>query len=282
MAAQTDADPANALPKNVDGWQIASSDRTFNNETLFDYIDGGAELFLSFGFTKVFNRIYSRENQPDIMVDVFYMNSSYDAFGVFSYSGGKIENNFGQQSHRSHGAILFWKDNFYISIISNTETEESRNAIAKIAKIIDKSIPEKGALPEILNYLPAEFLDKEIIRYFRHYIWLNSHLFISNENILNVDQQTECVLAQYGQEKNKCVLLIIKYPNREDASSAAEKFIKNYNPKLKSASTLQTDDKKWIGIESIDNFFVAVFDSEKEETVKKLISLAKEKIYNIK
>ena len=40
------------------------------------------------------------------------MNTSYDAFGVFSFSSGKIENNFGQQSQEPHGAIIFGRTIF--------------------------------------------------------------------------------------------------------------------------------------------------------------------------
>ena len=275
MNAQEADDPAKALPENIDGWKI-SMDRTFNNETLYNYIDGGAELFLSFGFSKVFNRIYSRDDQPDLMVDIFYMNTSYDAFGVFSFSSGKIENNFGQQSQESGGTIIFWKNNFYVSIISNTETEESKKTVAKIARLLEESIKTTGPLPEIIEYLPTKSLDKESIRYFRHYVWLNSHYFVSNENILNVNQNTQAVLSLYNKEKNKPVLLVIKYPTDKDAFEAKEKFIKNYNPKLENESMLKDSKNKWTGIELVKNFFVAVFNGSVKENVNKLLSSTKE------
>lgn len=274
MNTQTISDPSKALPENIDGWKILT-DRTFNNETLYNYIDGGAELFLSFGFTKVFNRIYSRENQPDIMVDIFYMNTSYDAFGVFSFSSGKIEYNFGQQSQDSHGAIIFWKNNFYVSIISNTETEESKKTVIKIAKLIEEAIAETGPLPEIIEYLPTELLDKESIRYFRHYVWLNSHYFLSDENILNIDQNTQAVLSLYNEKNNKPVLLVIKYSNGREAAEAKEKFIKKYNLKLKNNHVLKDGKNKWIGIELVNNFFIGVFNSAAKESVNKLLSSTK-------
>ena len=272
--AQIVNDTSKALPENIDGWKILT-DRTYNNETLYNYIDGGAELFLSFGFSKVFNRIYSKTNQPDIMVDIFYMNTSYDAFGVFSFSSGKIENNFGQQSQEPHGAIIFWKNNFYISIISNTETEESKKALTKIAKLIDTSIMETGPLPEIIKYLPIELLDKESIRYFRHYVWLNSHIFLSNENILNINQNTQAVLALYNGKNNKSVLLVIKYPNNNDAVEAKEKFIKEYNPKLKNSQVLKTKNSRWMGIELVNNFLIGVFNGATKESASKLLNSTK-------
>lgn len=278
MTAQTNIDPSKALSQTIDGWKTSGVDRIFNEETLYDYIDGGAELFLSFGFTKVFNRIYSRDNQPDIIVDIFYMNTSYDAFGVFSHSVGKIENDFGQQSQRTKGAIVFWKNNFYISILSSLETEELKSVITEIALLLDKAIPEKGPLPDVLKYLPEHSLNKTSIHYFRHYVWLNSHCFISNENILNINQSTHGVLAQYSDKDDKAVLLIIEYPNSADASAAKEKFIKNYYVKLESSSILQMNNNKWVGIELINNFFVGVFNGTEEEFVKTLLSLTEETI----
>ena len=79
---------------------------------------------------------------------------------------------------------------------------------------------ETRPLPEIIKYLPIELLDKESIRYFRHYVWLNSHIFLSNENILNINQNTQAVLALYNGKNNKSVLLVIKYPNNNDAVEA--------------------------------------------------------------
>lgn len=275
LNAQIVNDPSKALPENIDGWKTLT-DRTYNNETLFDYIDGGAELFLSFGFSKVFSRIYSKADQPDIIADIFYMNTSYDAFGVFSFSSGKIENNFGQQSQQPRGAIIFWKNNFYISIISSTESEESEKAIIKIAKLIDTSITETGPLPEIIKYLPTESLDKESIRYFRHYVWLNSHIFLSNENIFNINQDTQAVLALYNGKNKKSALLVIKYQNNNDAVEAKEKFIKEYNPKLKRSPVLKTKDSKWLGIELVDNFLIGVFNGATKDTVSKLLNSTKE------
>jgi len=274
MNAQTVSDPSKALPENIDGWKILT-DRTYNNETLYNYIDGGAELFLSFGFTKVFNRIYSRDNQPDLMIDIFYMNTSYDAFGVFSFSSVKFVNNFGQQSQESHGAIIFWKNNFYVSIISNTETEESKKTIIRIAKLLDESIAETGPLPEIIEYLPSELLDKESLRYFRHYVWLNAHYFISNENILNIDQNTQAVLSLYNEKNNKQVLLVIKYSNSREAAAAKEKFTQNYNSKLLNNHVLKDGKNKWSGIELVNNFFIGVFNSVSKESVNKLLSSTK-------
>lgn len=272
--SQTGNDPVKALPASIDGWNMGT-DRLFNNDNLYDYIDGGAELFLSFGFSKVFNRNYTNSANDEIAVDIFYMNSSSDAYGVFLFTIGKIESKFGQQSQSSPGAVIFWKNNLYVSITSTRVTEDGNKVIIKLAEIMDKAIPETGPLPVIIKYLPKQNLDKESIRYFRHYVWLNSHFFISNDDILNINQKTEAVTAKYG----KSVLVLIQYLNNADASEAMNKFIKSYNPAMEKNPVLKNGEQ-WTGIEKHNKFFIGVFNGPDENSVKELLSAAKESISN--
>jgi hypothetical protein len=276
--SQANVNLSTALPNTIDGW-AASTERTFNDSTLYSYIDGAAELYLSFGFTKVYNRIYSRAEQPDIIVDIFYMNSSYDAYGVFTHTVGKTEKEFGVQSQHTQGAIVFWKANYYVSIFANPETEESKTVMIKLAKGIGFSIQGESKLPDVLNCLPEKEMDKESVRYFKHYIWLNSYYNISRENILNISQNTHAALAKYGTGKQKNVLLVIQYPSEEEARTACEKFIDAFDKGLKNKSVLM-HNKKWCGVELMDNYFVGVFNSENKAASKKMISLVREKINN--
>jgi hypothetical protein len=264
-------DPATALPEEIDGWKSGAV-RTFTGETLYDYIDGGAELFLSFGFSKVINRIYTREGQPDIIVDIFYMNTPYDAYGVFSHSVGKVDREFGQGSQTPEGAIIFWKNKFYISILAGPETTESKAAINKIALALDSVIPLGPENPPVVNYLPLRGIVEGSTRYFRHYIWLNSSGFISNENILNIDQNTQCVSAQYTYRQEKAVMLAAEYPDEEKAIAATEKFIENYNPALKNSPVLKTKENTWIGLQRTGKLFAVVFNSTSEFMCRGLLN----------
>ncbi len=276
IAAQVD--PAELLSETISGWKVSEQDRFFNDSTLYDYIDGGAELFISYGFTKVFNRNYSRTNQPDITVDIFYMNSSADAYGVFMHSTGRIENDFGNQSQTTKGSVIFWKDNFYVSIMSNPETAESKAAMANIAGIIDKFIPDKGNFPPIINLLPEANLDKKSIRYFKHYIWLNTHTFISNDNILNINEKVNCVQAKYKINNSYPLLLLLQYPDIDEAGLARELFIEQLEPKLSEDKIIKTEKHKWIGLDLHDNYLIAVFNCVNKKSALKLLDSVNKKI----
>lgn len=274
IMSQTATDITKALPDRINDWEVIESDRFFDNESLYDYIDGSAEMFLSFGFSKVFNRIYSRSNQPDILVDIFFMNSSYDAYGVFTHSMGSLEREFGQQSQRTEGAIIFWKNNYYVSILCHPETEESKQTILELAKIIDKWITVAGELPPVLKFLPQENLVKESIRYFRHHNWINSHIFISNDNIINIDQHTHGLLARYNNGKENAILLLVMYPDPSLSESALQTFIMGYETEL-VPNRLKQKSNLWFGVEREQNFILGIFNSSSKEFAVDIMARAK-------
>ena len=264
------------LPSNLEGWVVEQNDQRYDKDNVYDYINGGAELFLSYGFQSVFNRTYSKPDQPDILVDIFDMATSYNAYGVFSYSREKEDSSFGQGSQYVPGLLLFWKNQYYISILFSPKTEESELAAIHIARYIDSSIAMEGPVPEILKLLPEESLLKESIRYFRHYIWINSYQFIANDNILNITDSTNAVLAKYGKKDETLLLLLINYPIQPDAESARDNFINSYLPEL-SKNPIAQKDNIWIGCQMYDNILAIVFNGKHKESIKNMMNQIKHK-----
>ena len=71
-------------PQEAAGWKWDREVATFKGKSLYDYIDGAAEVYLAYNYRQVSARRYVKPNQPDIIADVYRMGSSEDAFGVFS------------------------------------------------------------------------------------------------------------------------------------------------------------------------------------------------------
>ena len=64
------------LPDSLNEWEPVDKDNFYTCENLFEYINGGAELYISYGFNLVLSRTYRADNQPDIIVDIFEVNNS--------------------------------------------------------------------------------------------------------------------------------------------------------------------------------------------------------------
>jgi hypothetical protein len=148
------------------------------------------------------------------------MHESRDAFGVFTNMREKNQQQYGQGSQFVTGSIIFWKYKYFVSITCQKTTEKSKAAMNELAILIDEKINKKGNLPDIMQFLPLENMVNEGYCYFHHYIWLNAYYFISNENILNIDQSSNAVLAKYGPADKRIYALLIKYPNNDSAQKA--------------------------------------------------------------
>ena len=229
------------LPQRISSWQL-KEEHIYDHQNLFEYINGGAELYLSYGFLNVSSREYMSEGEPSIFLDIFDMSNPKNAFGVFSHSRETIQATFGQGSQYTAGLLLFWKDHYFVSILAHPETEASKKAVFWLARQIETAIGTEGSLPEILSLLPQVSLVKESIRYFRHYIWLNSYYFVAHENILGIDENTDALLAKYGDQQQRHLLLIVKYPTEKDAKIAYRDFVKHYLPELSGDVAPQVGD----------------------------------------
>jgi len=259
------------LPGQINGWKIAEEDHVYTAENLYEYIDGGAELYISYGFKKVFSRVYSREGNPDILLDIFDMGGSSNAFGIFSHTRETVEADFGQGSQYSGGLLLFWKDRYYISLLASPETKEAKKAVEGLARSIESAIPREGELPKLLKRLPGEGLNEASIRYFHHYIWLNSHYFVANDNILFIEENTDAVLARYGDGQNSSILLLVQYKGEEDAIRARNSFVENYMPERSDSAIAMMPDGSWTGYRIEKNILAIVFASRNESSVRRLL-----------
>jgi hypothetical protein len=264
------ADMSDFLPASINGW-LKKEIQKYNTETLYEYINGGAELYISYGFKNMVSCRYQRENEPDVLIDIFDMQNSHNAFGLFTHFRELIDTTYGQGSQYTFGNLLFWKANYFISILASPETENSKIMIDSLAQYIDHKIKNSGPIPEIINLIPKENLIKESLRYFRHYIWLNSFYYISDKNILNIDQNTKAVLAKYQLNEKQSIFLLVQYESEKNANDAIEKFINEYLPEFKSNPVLEVEDGSWVGYKLQGKIIRIVFNAATEAEVKILL-----------
>lgn len=259
-------DLSRLLPNKSGQWLAKDSDHYYDNETLYNYIDGGAELYISYNFDKVVSRRFVREGHPDLVIELFDMQQPRNALGVFTNMREMNQNEFGQGSQYIEGSMIFWKDRYFVVISCITIDSEIKEAIYDLARKTDNAITSKGEVPSVLKLLPQNGLATEGYTVFHHYIWTNSFYFISNDNILNINDSTNAVLAKYGDRKHRTYLMIVEYPETETAKKAHENFIKIYS---KGTGPQKVEDKTWHIANLKDRYVIAVFNGDdKKQTVQ--------------
>ena len=263
------------LPEKIDGWKKAGPPDLYTPENLSNYIDGGAELYLSYNFKNALSLKYKDAADNEITVDIFDMATSYDAFGVFAHSRETIETGFGQGSEYAAGLLTFWKDRYYVSILAYPETPAKKDVVFRLGRAIAGAIKSEGPLPPILSLLPAENLLSESVHYFHHYIWLNSFYFVSNENVLNIGNDTPAALAKYRQPGSTFFLLLVRYPDPARAEAAAGQFRQKV---LGGAADgmRPLKDGRWTGLQCRGDLISIVFNAPDAATVRDMLTKIKE------
>ncbi len=258
--AYTMEDFYSVLPAEAGGWKKAGPPEKYDKTNLYDYIDGGAELYISYNFQKLLAVRYKGEDDEEIVIDIFDMGNSHDAFGVFSHGREREDGFVGQGSEYGGGLLTFWKDRYYVSIMAYPETEKKKELVLDLGKTLAAAIPTEGKLPAVVALLPTENLVRDSIRYFHHYIWLNSHFFIASENILQIDDETQAVLAKYKAGDKTFHLLIAIYPDAQKAKTAGESFLRNYLPDARDGMA-ELPDGRWTGFRLEDRLLGIVFNA---------------------
>ncbi len=262
------------LPGTIDGWKKSEPPDIYTPESLSTYIDGGAELYISFNFKNALSVKYKDSADNEIAVDIFDMATSYDAFGVFAHSRETIETDVGQGSEYASGLLTFWKDRYYVSILAYPETAAKKDIVFRLGRAIAGAIKNDGPLPPILALLPTENLLPETVHYFHHYIWLNSFYFVSNDNVLDIGSDTPAALAKYRQAGSTFFLLLVRYPDAARAEAGAGQFRQKV---LGGAADGMRPLKegRWTGLECRGDLVSVVFNAPDAATVRDVLAKIK-------
>lgn len=283
MVSVSDAGPLeelqHALPEKVMTWSKAEEDHVYDGQTIFDYIDGAGEVYRAYNMRSCLSRRYVAPEGPAIILDLFEMASSYDAFGVFTHDPDGDELAIGQGAVYRSGWLGFWKDRFFVSLYADEDTEAAKQALLELAGKVASLIKKQGPKPQILSRLPKKGLQARSIRYFHDHPVLNRHYFISTENILHLGGQTEAVLSTYQFKDGAAQILLVKYPDAEKAKEACSSFLKHYLPDADPSGTAKLENNKWCGASVKGPWVAVVLEADSREIAADLLGglLGKEK-----
>jgi hypothetical protein len=92
----------------------------YNRETLFDYMDGEAEIYMPLGFSLLYTARYRKPGTDAvILAEVYDMGSSAGARGIFdkyTRKGGTRVKEIGSASLTDNAVILFWRDRYFFRV----------------------------------------------------------------------------------------------------------------------------------------------------------------------
>jgi hypothetical protein len=245
-AEKGEMETAIALPDSAAGWTWDKDEMGYDARTVFGYMDGGAELYLAYGFQHLRVRKFEWADHPPITLELYEMASSEDASGVFAFERHDDAVGIGQGSEFGAGLLRFWKGRYFVRIYADWEGADVDSAILAMGRTTAEGIRETGAESALVALIPGKsfgLVDRSVC-FLRNHVLLNQRLFIAHQNILNLTPRTEVVLAQYAAGEQTIQLLLVHYPSAKEAAVAYESFMSAYRPDALGKGAVKTEERK--------------------------------------
>jgi hypothetical protein len=152
--------------EDIEGLAITRSD-TYSGQSLYGYLNGGADLYLEYGFVKLYVKEYTWQGEP-LKAEVWVMNDAPSAFGIYmlSHSTCSQWNMLSTFSCTSRYQATAASGPLFISVTNTSGTPTAEGYCAVLAKItIDKNPQDPWYMPGLFQ---SEKLGdfKNTIRYF--------------------------------------------------------------------------------------------------------------------
>jgi len=251
------------IPESVQGWKRPCNDEIYTRETLFHHINGGAELYLLYGFKQVFVRRFVKTADADseITLEIYDMGSAEDAFGVFSCEREDDDVGIGQGSDYGGGLLRFWKGDYFVSIMARGDENSAKPVMLDLGRAVAGAIRQTGTPHPLVSAVPKPGLLEKEIRFFYDFQILNRQYFIAGENVLHLGRQTPCVFAPYKTDGHRTFLLLVLYPTPEAAENACRNFITEYMPEAHDTGAALMENNTWTVAKTRGRMLMAAFDA---------------------
>ncbi len=176
------------LPEDVEigTWKRQRTVQHYAGEDLFEYIDGGAEIYHEYGFKQVVVQDYVSAEGKSLSVEIFEMMSPDSAYGMYAFKTNARDKAIplGNEGRLADYYLNFWKGPFLVTLTGFDETGETVKGLLAMAHAVDSKLVkvEKGKKPLMVSLLPSENLEAGSLKYFKGLLGLrSSHPFFSLE-----------------------------------------------------------------------------------------------------
>jgi hypothetical protein len=232
------------LPKDIGkGWTLVSGPQTFTKKTLFEHVNGQAELFIKYGFQKSAFAVYQEKNNKknQIDLDIYDVGNVLQAFGVFSrFRNEDRPAGIGLDSYLDDYSLLFYQGKYFVMLYAVESNPPILKELGKAVslKILDPSLP-----PKEIGYFPKEGLKPGSIQYFPDGLLGNGFLkrgfqgtYVEKDKVKVEVEEKE---KQKVEDKEFYLFLAI-FNNSQDAENAVKIYRDDLSKKGKVDSEVST------------------------------------------
>lgn len=141
-----------------DGWVVKDTPGEYSPATLYEYIDGAADVFLSYDFKKLDTISYEFEKDRKLTftVDIYLHSNDKNGFGVYSQEKPR-EGLFlpiGTQGYYEKGILNFLKGSYYVKISGYDLGDNDQTILTTYAEKLAQQLPGTTVFPTAIHCFP--------------------------------------------------------------------------------------------------------------------------------
>jgi hypothetical protein len=267
--------PDRLLPAEVAGYRASGEDGHYDRDTLFELIDGGAEVYRALNLCAARSRRYLTAEGDEILVDVFDMGSPSDAYGAYHHDMREGPSaGVGNESERLGSSIFFWKGRYFVSVVGLRAEPATRAGVAALAEAVARAISDAGAPPALVARLPSRGLVTSQVHYFHSWRLLGRHYDLGPDDLLQLGPATEGVLARYRFGRDGAggapLLLVVRYPDPAAAARGHRRLVAAALPGVAPRGAVRSEARGWAAARHAGALVIAVFEAASAEQALEL------------
>jgi len=222
------------------GWQKSGNVQKFKANNLYGHINGGAELFLEFGFKELQVQRYSK-SEFELNLEIYQMENPTAALGIYLMKCGP-ETPLPDLSVRHTGnawQITAVKGDCFFQVNNFSGEAEFLPAMQTALEIILNQIPA-AAPADIFDLLPTENRIAGSEKIIRGPYALQPIFTFGDGDVLQLNREIFAVFADYQlPDSTQFSRLLIPYPDSSRTGAALKNLRANLDPYL---TVLQQSD----------------------------------------
>ena len=156
VAASAQTSDSLLIPSDpgVAGWSVSGPQERYDTASLYQYLDGGADIVIEFGFDDLSFQRYTKQDQ-EIDLELYRMAGPEAALGLYFYKAGEERPSaeLGARNSLSNSQLLFVKGDF-VAVLTSLQGDSAGAQIAcSIARKLIANLPKEEQAP-LLDRLP--------------------------------------------------------------------------------------------------------------------------------
>ena len=240
----------NVLPVGgcSEDWVMKDKASLFNRDTLFEHIDGEAELYFPYGFEVLATATYVNRRNPElwIIADVYKMGSPIDAFGI--YSNYRRMNSswvaIGAEGFVSTSQLMFYQDRYFVRIQVTGTTSLKQDIFLACGRVVSQNLPSNAGPPKELEILRIP----EIVP--------NSERYIA-KSLLGYAFFRRGIIADANLDGGQVQIFLVPEASHDAARRAVDEYRSYLKTEGQDVKESGTPDR--ISITSVDPLYGEVF-----------------------